>query len=83
MKQTDDLLAYVYQGLASRTKEHLIINENTELIEQLKLDSLHIMELLLDIEDYYEVSIPVSVLKNVKTVKDLVKRIEQITVGEI
>lgn len=83
MNQKQGLLAYICTALESRKKEHLEIDENTDLVKQLELDSLHIMELILDVEDYYEISIPVSVLKNVKTVKDLVIQIEKITAGEI
>ncbi|WP_354624301.1 phosphopantetheine-binding protein [Psychromonas sp. MME2] len=81
--EQQSLLAYVCNALALRTEKYLEIDENTDLVKQLQLDSLHIMELILDVEDYYEISIPVSVLKNVKTVKDLVIQIEKITAGEI
>lgn len=75
------ILSDIYDGLRIITKGRFDIDENTELAEQLNLDSLQIMELILDVEDHFDISIPVSVLKDVKTVKDLVKQIEKLSHG--
>jgi acyl carrier protein len=40
------------------------------------------MELMLDVEDHFDISVPVSVLPEVKTVKDLAMQIEILTRGE-
>ena len=45
----------------------------------LGLDSLQIMNFLLLVEDHYDISIPVSILSDVKTVKDLAVQIEKLT----
>jgi len=76
------ILYDIYDGLRTITKGRFDIDENTELAEQLNLDSLQIMELILDVEDHFDISIPVSVLKDVKTVKDLVIQIEKLSRGE-
>ncbi|PIP80764.1 MAG: acyl carrier protein [Gammaproteobacteria bacterium CG22_combo_CG10-13_8_21_14_all_40_8] len=76
------ILSDIYDGLRTITKGRFDIDENTELAEQLNLDSLQIMELILDVEDHFDISIPVSVLKDVKTVKDLVIQIEKLSRGE-
>lgn len=64
------------QRLRPLTKEHCVINEETELVETLNFDSLKIMELILEIEDHFDISIPVNILKDVKTLKDLAVQIE-------
>lgn len=76
------ILDDIYEGLATLTKGRFDIDEDTQLSEQLNLDSLQVMELILDVEDHFDISIPVSVLKDVKTVKDLVMQIEKLTRGE-
>ena len=55
------------------------IDENTELTGELHLDSLQIMNLLLSIEDHFDISIPVNVLANVRTIGDLARHIEERT----
>ena len=47
-----------------------------DLLADLDLDSLQVMNLLLQIEDRYDISIPVNILPDVKTVKDLALQIE-------
>lgn len=82
MLEYQRILAVITSGLKARTKGRFEINENTDLANQLNLDSIQAMELLLDVEDQLDVSIPVSVLSNVKTVKELVLAILNITRGE-
>ncbi|HHJ36466.1 MAG TPA: acyl carrier protein [Gammaproteobacteria bacterium] len=82
MTEYQRILSDLYEGLTSLTKGRFEIDENTELTGSLNLDSLQIMELVLDVEDHFDISIPVSVLPDVKTVKDLAIQIEKLTRGE-
>jgi acyl carrier protein len=52
------------------------IGESTDLLGDLALDSLQVMNLLLKIEDRFDISIPVSILPDVKTVRDLAREVE-------
>lgn len=67
------------KAVAAVTDRQGPIDENTELTGDLHLESLQIMNLLLAIEDQYDISIPVNVLANVKTVGDLARHIEKQT----
>ncbi|MFZ1548489.1 MAG: acyl carrier protein [Candidatus Nitrotoga sp.] len=82
MMEYQSILANLYDGLTLFTKGSVEIDENTELVGDLNLDSLQIMELLLTIEDHFDISIPVSILPDVKTVKDLAIQIEKIMSSE-
>ena len=70
------ILAALQTELTSLTQGRIEIRENTLLLGDLNLDSLQVMNLLLEIEDRFDVSIPVSILPDVKTVKDLALQIE-------
>ena len=48
-------------------------------LADLHLDSLQVMNLLLHVEDRFDISIPVNILPDVKTVKDLALQIEHLT----
>jgi len=78
MTEYQRILADMTKGLAPFTKGRVEVNENTELVGDLELDSLQIMELLLFVEDSFDISIPVSILPDVKTVGDLAKQVEKI-----
>ncbi|CAN4275473.1 AcpP Acyl carrier protein [Methylophilaceae bacterium] len=77
MTEYDRILADLIKGLAPFTNGKTV-TESTELVGDLDLDSLKIMELLLFVEDSFDISIPVSILPDVKTVGDLAKEVEKI-----
>ena len=65
-------------ALALFKRASVKISEDTDLRGDLELDSLQVMNLLLHIEDHFDISIPVSILAGVKTVKDLALQIEKL-----
>jgi acyl carrier protein len=72
------ILAELRAELASFTQGSVEITEDTDLLGDLNLDSLQVMNLLLQVEDRFDISIPVSILPDVKTVKDLALQIEKL-----
>jgi len=52
------------------------ITMETRLVEDLKADSLDVVELIMDIEQEYGVQVPEEELPNVHTVGDIVKLLE-------
>jgi len=78
MLEYPQVLAALSAELASCTQGRIEIREDTDLLSDLNLDSLQVMNLLLHIEDHFDISIPVSILAGVKTVKDLALQIEKL-----
>ena len=64
--------------LSQLTQGRIAITEDTDLLGDLALDSLQVMNLLLEIEDKFDLSIPVNILPDVKTVGDLARQIEKL-----
>ncbi len=79
MVDYQSILAQLYEALASVTKGRVAVNEDTELVGHLDLDSLQIMDVLMFIEDRFDISIPVNILPDVKTVRDLALQVENLT----
>jgi acyl carrier protein len=79
MVEYPQILAELGTELALFTRGSVGITEDTDLLGDLHLDSLQVMNLLLHIEDRFDISIPVSILPDVKTVKDLAMQIENLT----
>ena len=52
------------------------ITADTSIINDLGADSLDVVDLLMSIEDEFEVEVPDEEIENIKTVDDLVKYIE-------
>ena len=78
MLEYPQILAALSAELSSSTQGRVEIREDTDLLSDLNLDSLQVMNLLLQIEDRFDISIPVSILAGVKTVKDLALQIEKL-----
>lgn len=53
------------------------IGANTDLTGELALDSLKVMDLMLAVEDHFDISVPVNALANVKVVGDLASLIQK------
>ena len=75
----EDALTQLYDILRPYTKEGLVLKEETELVADLGLDSMQVMQLLLETEERFDISIPLNILPDVRTVKDFALQIEQLT----
>jgi acyl carrier protein len=53
-------------------------DESTDLVEGLGLDSFKVLDLLLEVEDEFDISVPMNVLTDVRTVKDLAQRVHEL-----
>jgi len=58
------------------------VNEDTDLVADLGLDSLKVMKILESVEDRFDISIPLNVLPEVRTVKDFAIQIQKLTGDE-
>ena len=85
-KIEDDRVARSYAEILSRLTIHLeriaspetVINEQSELVTQLGLDSVKVLDVIMEIEDEFDVSVPMNLLADVRTVRDLAHVIAQI-----
>jgi len=53
-------------------------DESSDLVEGLGLDSFKVLDLLMEVEDEFDISVPMNVLTDVRTVKDLAQRIHEL-----
>ena len=72
------IVAEICAELATLTQGRTEIGEDTDLLGDLNLDSLQVMNFMLQIEDHFDISIPVSILPDVRSVKDLALQIERL-----
>jgi len=59
-------------------KDGIDLNEETDLAADLGLDSLKVVELLLMVEDTFDISIPLNILPQVRTIKDFAEQLQQL-----
>ncbi len=73
-----DILTELIAAIRALVPDAQALDEKTELIGNLGLDSMKVMNLLQEIEDRFDVSIPLNVLPDVRTVGDLAHKIQQL-----
>ena len=78
MASYNDILTQVYKVLTPFAKDEQPLTEETGLVADLGLDSMQVMRLLLEIEDYFDISIPVNILPDIRTIKDLTVQLEKL-----
>ena len=55
------------------------VTEETDMIADLGLDSLKVMKIVETVEDRFDISIPLNILPEVRTVGDFAAQIQKIT----
>lgn len=76
-----DICTTVYKLLRAETGREIF--PDTELERDLGMDSLDMMNILMDIEDTYDITISQSYLLKVRTVDDLIKAIVKSQEGNL
>ena len=77
MKWTRDTLrADLVALFGHHAQEDIVVTEQSHLVADLGIDSLGVMEVIADIEDKFELSIPDEALREVETIADVATAIE-------
>ena len=74
----------VFDQIKEMLAEQLDLDESkitmdSDIVEDLEADSLDVVDLVLSMEDVFEVEVPDEVIENFKTVGDVVRYIEENT----
>ncbi len=75
MSSYEDILAKIIEELSKLTAGDMQLTADADLITDLGLDSFKVLDLLMDIEDEFDISMPMSLLVDVHTIADLAKKI--------
>lgn len=73
----DDIAAIFAQVLGHPVQ----INDRTDIVEDLGMDSLGVMNFVMAIEDFYDISIPLDRIAQIQTVADLIHAVEDLRRG--
>jgi acyl carrier protein len=80
MPDYDTLLKQISELLTPLVEENTEISEESDFVADLGFDSLKVMKLLEQVEDLYDISIPLNILPDIESVKDFVLQIEKLGV---
>lgn len=71
----------IREQLAPYNKKGIELTEATDINADLNIDSVAILDLLMAIEDTYDISIPINLLADVRTVGDLTETVQRMIVA--
>ena len=72
-----EILAELTALVGRYAKSSANIEESTELVGDLGFDSLLVMEIVQEVEDAFDISLPLNELAEVRTLKDFVLQIQR------
>ncbi len=76
MKTYQEILSELIVIISALVPNARTLEEGTELVGNLGLDSMKVMNLLQEVEDRFDISIPLNVLPDVRTIGDLARKIQ-------
>lgn len=77
-KAVEEILSDVIPILKKFTKPDMEVTADNHLMHDLDLDSVKVMELMMELEDHFDISIPLNALPDVNTVAELASEIAQL-----
>ena len=78
MADYSDQLSFLCGLIEAYNRKRISLGENTGLTSDLGLSSLEVMELVEQIEDHYDISIPLNILPDVSTIGDLARKLTEL-----
>ena len=77
----DDVMDEICHQLAPYRPEEQPITSATVIYQDLSIDSLAVMDIIMDLEDRFDVSIPINTVAEIRTVQELVDAILRLRAG--
>lgn len=74
----NEILQLLCNRLENISNTDVAITPDLSLIDQLSIDSIKLLNLIMEIEDTFDISVPINALADVQTVRDLADLIYRI-----
>ncbi|HYC04535.1 MAG TPA: acyl carrier protein [Azospirillaceae bacterium] len=74
----DDIIAEIARTLGPTLNSPVTITADTNIVRDLGLDSLAVMNFVMELEDKFDISIPLDKIAEVETVGDLARTIQEL-----
>jgi len=79
MPEYNELITRIYAILQPFLKPEVELTEDSELVAELGLTSLQVMTLIEHIEDDFDISVPLNILPDIRTIRDLANQLTRLT----
>jgi len=76
MQSKDEILDQLFELIRPYSEQPIELSEQTRIMDDVGLDSMKVMELVMQIEDCFDVSVPLNILPDVNTIGEFAKHLE-------
>ena len=76
MQSKAEILDQLFELIRPYPEQPIVLSEQTRIIDDGGLNSMKVMELVMQIEDHFDVSIPLNILPDVNTIGEFAKHLE-------
>ncbi len=77
--RVEPIRAAVIEALRASTRNAVALSDRTNIVRELGLDSIAIMDFVMELEDRLDVSVPLDRIAEVETIGDLVATLRDLT----
>ncbi len=78
MADKQQFLDFMFSELEKLNKLGLTVSESTELVADVGMSSLEVMEFIEQVEDEFDISIPLNILPDISTLGQLAGKLEEL-----
>jgi len=78
MADYQDYLEFMYSIIGELKKTGLELSEKTELVADIGLSSLEVMEFIEQVEDEFDISIPLNILPDINSLGDFARKLNEL-----
>lgn len=79
IQEDDDLVFRKICSLIEPLNDKSVkLSRETDMVADLEIDSVSVLDIIMDIEDNYDISIPVNTISEIRTIGELVDAIHKI-----
>jgi acyl carrier protein len=76
MQNKEEILDQLFELIQPHSEQPIVLSEQTRIMDDVGLDSMAVMELVMQIEDRFDVSVPLNILPDVNTIGEFAKHLE-------
>lgn len=77
-EQKDPVFARMSELLAPFNVRGVTLTSQTQITTELEIDSVAVLDLIMEIEDEYGISFPMNLISEIRTIGDLVNAVHQL-----
>jgi acyl carrier protein len=78
----DDIFDKICELLVPYNPKNLVISRQSGIVSDLEVDSTAVFDLIMGLEDHYDISVPMEMVSDIKTVGELVNTVKQLTLED-